>query len=233
MGNFVSNFFKKHVPNLNQDAFSFHFEPLDMKHYESLFAVMQESSNLFSTTHEQINRSLDTASVFASSIRDKADIGWRPEEGILGIGNFSYDMSWWATPNLEQFNVGSQKFGANVNWLGDKLSGKGYLHDQVKWKFSYVGEKVGELVDFAKDPAGKLLRDGKTSVTTSTTTTTAKVKHFKGAGTLKGKTPHLRLNRGAKGLGRSSLRIGTEGMGTRVDPKYKSWISGRYTRPEY
>ena len=41
---------------------------------------------------------------------------------------------------------------------------------------------------------------------------------------------NIKLNLGAKGLGRKSLRIGTKGMGKPKTGKYKTYLSGRTSR---
>ena len=52
----------------------------------------------------------------------------------------------------------------------------------------------------------------------------------KGPGTLRGREATLKLNLGAKGLGRKSLRIGTKGMGKPKTGKYREYRSGRTSR---
>lgn len=225
MGNFLTKTLRQYVPQLRTKTLGFHAEPFDMKHYESIFAVMTEGQNVFSTGAKAVDFNINQASTFTSNAFDNTNIGWRMEDGIAGMGNFSYDSSWWAKPNIEQFH--SRKLAENMGWLGDKLSGKGYLHDQVQWKLGYLGEKVGEFVDFVKNPADKILRDGESRQSSVTTTTTRK--RFRSVGTLKGKTPYLHLNVTAKGMGRKSLRIGEEGMGDTKSGKYKTYRSGRRT----
>ena len=187
--------------------------------------IVGGGQNIFSTTSDYVNKFNTGLGEELHTMGESFDIGWRMEDGFLGTGNFSYDSSWWAKPNIEQFHSG--KLAENMGWLGDKLSGKGYLHDQVQWKLGYVGEKVGELVDFVKNPADKMLRDGESSQSSVTTSTTRK--RFRSVGTLKGKTPYLHLNVTAKGMGRKSLRIGEEGMGDTKSGKYRTYRSGRRT----
>jgi len=203
--------------------------------------IMNLSTNIFSQGAGFIDDSLNGAANVFASFRDTADIGWRPEEGILGIGNFSYDMSWWATPNTEQFH--SRKLAENMGWLGDKLSGKGYLHDRAEALGNYGRETFNDALAFIKYPQEYMVDDefyawvlklsgvsvdggggdgGGGDEGTS--------KYVKGRGTMKGRSPTLKLNEGAKGLGRKSLRIGTEGMGKPVGGKFQTYKSGRYTR---
>ena len=65
---------------------------------------------------------------------------------------------------------------------------------------------------------------------TTTPTEDGTSRYVKGRGTMKGRSPTLKLNKGVKGLGRKSLRIGTGGMGKPIKNKYETWKSGQYTR---
>jgi hypothetical protein len=225
----------------------------DPKHRETLTAVhdrysgMRESTDLFSSVSQHTDRFLRNPSGYMSSRWEGADIGWRMEEGILGLGNFSAhqpSINGSTSPNLEQFSIGSERFTENLNLVNphrlDPL-----LHSLRDWvtdpkkqlefqKELHDPKKSIEFAMMAADPRkwqsyveGKLSSDDEATFTEAAEEEEETVK---GPGTLRGREATLQLNIGAKGLGRKSLRIGTKGMGKPKTGKYRTHLSGRTSR---
>ena len=156
------------------------------------------------------------------------------KHGLFGLGTPNLPIP--KGPNLDQPMFQSTKLLENMNWLGGKLSGKGYLHDRLNAGATYINESLGHLMDFIGNPAEYMVRDQGGLGSSDNFGTDdgggddGTSKYVKGRGTMKGRSPTLKLNKGAKGLGRKSLRIGTGGMGSPVGGKFKTFKSGRYTR---
>jgi hypothetical protein len=55
---------------------------------------------------------------------------------------------------------------------------------------------------------------------------------IKGPGKMRGRDPLMAFNKGVKGFGRGSLKIGKGGVGdSRIGGKFKTWRTGRWTDP--
>ena len=165
--------------------------------------------------------------------------------GLFGLGTPNLPIP--KGPNLDQPMFQATNFGDNVNWLGKKLSGKGYLHDRLLAGGTYLNETMGHIMDFIGNPKEYIVNDKLANMLLNQSGIVSAFgsssgddgggggddgtsKYVKGRGTMKGRSPTLKLNKGGKGLGRKSLRIGTGGMGSPVGGKFKTFKSGRYTR---
>ena len=203
--------------------------------------TMSEGANLFSSGREQISGSLDTASDYASSRWEGAGIGWDQEEGILGLGSPNATIptvGGSSSPNLEQFSIGDKNFQKIMG----KLQGRGYLHELIpaianpehaiglhdprNWK-DHVDTILGGAISGKEQELLQSLTDSASSALTPSEE--EEEEKVKGPGTLRGREATLKLNLGAKGLGRKSLRIGTKGMGKPKTGKYRTYKSGRRT----
>lgn len=179
--------------------------------------ALKGSTNLFGNVREGVQSTFDRASGYGSSFEQHFRTDqWRDKLHMTG------------TPNLPQPSFRGAT-SPNLSWMDDSV---GKVFHKAESFVTYVGETLGHTLDFIKDPADKLVKnqgglgDGGSGSGDGSAETAYTVK---GAGTLKGREATLQLNKGAKGLGRSTLRIGTGGTGTAKSRRYKQWLSGRYT----
>ena len=165
------------------------------------------------------------------------------KHGLFGLGTPHLPIP--KGPNLDQPMFQATNLGDNINWLGGKLSGKGYLHDRLEALGNWSRESLGHVWDFIGNPKDYMVNDKLANMLLNQSGIVSAFgsssgddgggdegtsKYVKGRGTMKGRSPTLKLNKGGKGLGRKSLRIGTGGMGEPVGGKFKTYKSGRYTR---
>ena len=228
------------------DAFGYIFDPnrnpLMQYPYELFQRGMTESQNLFSSSHETLDKFQTGFSDELSKAWGSTNISWNPQEGILGSGTpnaFMPSVGGSTSPNLEQFSIGDKNFQKIMG----KLQGRGYLHELIpaianpehaiglhdprNWK-DHVDTILGGAISGKEQELLQSLTDSASSaLTPSEEEEEVKVK---GPGTLRGREATLKLNLGAKGLGRKSLRIGTKGMGKPKTGKYRENRSGRTSR---
>ena len=204
--------------------------------------TMTGSRNLFSSGSETLDRFKTGFSDELSKAWGSTNISWNPQEGILGSGTpnaFMPSVGGSTSPNLEQFSIGDKNFQKIMG----KLQGRGYLHELIpaianpehaiglhdprNWK-DHVDTILGGAISGKEQELLQSLTDSASSaLTPSEEEEEVKVK---GPGTLRGREATLKLNLGAKGLGRKSLRIGTKGMGKPKTGKYREYRSGRTSR---
>ena len=181
-------------------------------------------------------------------------IGSVTKGSTFGYWDFEWDDLKGSVWN-SSFGEGLYAFGDFLNrdllnflkYPADSLSanetGDGSLNQFRKnWK-DYWKDVSQKRTDYIRDLNGKyhdLLGDLKESIfpdfselfgdgggTLDTTTTDKKVK---GPGKMRGRDPSLAFNMGAKGFGRSSLKIGSQGSHL-IGGKFKTYRTGR--RAEY
>ena len=215
--------------------------PLMQYPYELFQRGMTESQNLFSSSHGYVDKFRTGLGEELHNVGESFDIGWRMEEGILGLGTpnaFMPSVGGSTSPNLEQFSIGDKNFQKIMG----KLQGRGYLHELIpaianpehaiglhdprNWK-DHVDTILGGAISGKEQELLQSLTDSASSALTPSEEEEVKVK---GPGTLRGREATLKLNLGAKGLGRKSLRIGTKGMGKPKTGKYREYRSGRTSR---
>ena len=203
--------------------------------------TMTGSRNLFSSGSETLDRFKTGFSDELSKAWGSTNISWNPQEGILGSGTpnaFMPSVGGSTSPNLEQFSIGDKNFQKIMG----KLQGRGYLHELIpaianpehaiglhdprNWK-DHVDTILGGAISGKEQELLQSLTDSASSALTPSEEEEVKVK---GPGTLRGREATLKLNLGAKGLGRKSLRIGTKGMGKPKTGKYREYRSGRTSR---
>ena len=198
--------------------------PMMQYPYELFQRGMTESQNVFSSSREYLDKFQTGSRQELSRMGESFDIGWRMEEGILGLGSpnaFIPSVNGATSPNLEQFNVGGDPFTAMLE----------------RNKLDKPGGTTKEFTDWTRDLTQKLSyhtfgsaypgSGGSSSGSGGDGSTDVPKEKVKGPGTLRGREATLQLNVGAKGLGRKSLRIGEKGMGKPKTGKYKTHLSGR------
>ena len=204
--------------------------------------TMTASRNIFSSGHEYLDKFQTGFSDDMSRTWESTNFGWDQQEGILGLGSPNATIptvGGSSSPNLEQFSIGDKNFQKIMG----KLQGRGYLHELIpaianpehaiglhdprNWK-DHVDTILGGAISGKEQELLQSLTDSASSaLTPSEEEEEVKVK---GPGTLRGREATLKLNLGAKGLGRKSLRIGTKGMGKPKTGKYREYRSGRTSR---
>ena len=182
----------------------------------------------FSSSHGYVDKFRTGLGEELHKVGESFDIGWRMEEGILGLGTpnaFMPSVNGSTTPNLEQFNLGGKDpFSAMLqrNKLGKP---GGTTKDFTDWVRT-LSQKTGHHLTGSTYPG----RGGSGGSSGGDDSTDEPEETVKGPGTLRGREATLQLNVGAKGLGRKSLKIGTKGMGKSKVGKYRTHLSGRTSR---
>jgi hypothetical protein len=213
--------------------------------------VMTLSTNIFAETGNVLGK----GGLFTNDLIDGIVNGdWTGanagKHGLFGMGTPNLPIP--DGPNLTQPMFQATNLGDNINWLGGKLAGQGYIHDRLNAGSTYINETLGHVMDFLGNPKDYMVNDQLANMLLNQSGIVSAFggkgfggdggggglgggdddtsKYVKGRGTMKGRSPTLKLNKGGKGLGRKSLRIGTGGMGQAVGGKFKTFKSGRYTR---
>ena len=250
MGNFLTNTLKRHIPELRgqeitptsiisgvvsggADAFGYVFDPsrnpLMQYPYELFQRGMTESQNVFSSSRETLDKFQTGFGQELSTMGESLDIGWRYEEGILGLGNPSFpipSVNGATSPNLEQFNLGDGKDPFTAMLQRNKLGKPGGSTKEFTDWVRTLSQKTGHHLTGSTYPG----RGGSGGSSGGDDSTDEPEETVKGPGTLRGREATLQLNVGAKGLGRKSLKIGTKGMGKSKVGKYRTHLSGRTSR---
>lgn len=201
----------------------------------SFTKAMNFSTNIFSNTHQLTNKFqtglTEELSKF-SSLSGMDQWGGKIQQGLKprNIGVPSYNGA--TSPNMDWFDKGSGNLTDAISkGFGNYgLAGKGWIQERLMMGGQYINESFGHIADFIKDPADKIKRDtpnigggGEWNVAV----VDLKKNTMRGAGTLKGRAATLKLNKGAKGYGRSSLKIGY-GSGPGSGGGIKKWSSAQY-----
>jgi len=207
--------------------------------------LMEGGQNIFNQTANVLGKGgLFTNDLISGVINGDwtgANVG---KHGLFGLGTPNLGIPSYGGATSPNFgDLGSGKFGENMNWLGGKLSGKGYLHDRAEALANYSRESFGHMWAFIQNPKEYIVNDQLASMLLAQSGIPlggagdgggggddGTSLYVKGRGTMRGRAPSLKLNKGGKGFGRKSLRIGTGGMGEPVGGKFKTYKSGRYTR---
>ena len=195
---------------------------------------MNFSSNIFSNTHQLTNKFqtgiTEELSKFSSGM-GMDQWGGKIQDGLKprNIGVPSYNGA--TSPNMDWFDKASGNLTGLIGDVGEGLTGRGWIHDRLDMGMRYTHETFNHFVDFLQDPADKLQRNkddgGGGGGEWNVDAVDLKDNTMRGAGTLKGRAATLKLNKGAKGYGRSSLKIGY-GSGPGSGGGIKKWSSAQY-----
>ena len=203
--------------------------PLTQYPYELFQRGMSESQNVFSSSRETLDKFRTGFGQELSTMGESLDIGWRMEEGILGLGNPSFPMpsvNGATSPNLEQFNLGDGKDPFTAMLQRNKLGKPGGSTKEFTDWVRTLSQKTGHHLTGSTYPG----RSSSSGGSGGDGSTDEEEETVKGPGTLRGREATLQLNVGAKGLGRKSLRIGDKGVGKPKTGKYRTHLSGRTSR---
>ena len=223
----ISTGLTKGAEFIDYAALTYIFDPLSGYGTDlSVTKFMSETGNIFSSSHGYVDKFRTGLGEELHKMGESFDIGWRMEEGILGLGTpnaFMPSVNGSTTPNLEQFNLGG-KDPFTAMFQRNKL-GKpgGTTKDFTDWVRT-LSQKTGHHLTGSTYPG----RGGSSGGGDDSTDEPEET--VKGPGTLRGREATLQLNVGAKGLGRKSLKIGTKGMGKSKVGKYRTHLSGRTSR---
>ena len=200
----------------------------------SFTKAMNFSTNIFSNTHQLTNKFqtglTEELSKF-SSLSGMDQWGGKIQQGLKprNIGVPSYNGA--TSPNMDWFDKGSGNLTGLIGDVGEGLAGRGWIQERLMIGGQYINESLGHVKDFLQDPSDKLQRNkddgGGGGGEWNVDAVDLKKNTMRGAGTLKGRAATLKLNKGAKGYGRSSLKIGY-GSGPGSGGGIKKWSSAQY-----